>query len=173
MRLEKKQKEVLLKWVAEGLESDEINKRAQKFKPPFKISRNTVRHYRQSRNVKLEEIKEASESDALKSGLAIKEARVAALKELADVLLNELTRETDNRLWTENAKGIGNERYDYEEFNKAEIDAFRGLLDDIASELGERQPGVQVNNNFNFSIEEWKKAREQRLKEVEALEEVD
>lgn len=176
-RLRKSQKEALLTWVAEGLLTDEINKRAAQFKPRFKVSNRVVTYYRKSRGVALEEIKENSEASALKTGFAIKEARVAALQKLADKMLDELTRDEGNRLWTEQVKGVGSqdnfERYEYEEFNKAEVDALRGVLDDIASELGERQPGTQINNNFNFDMEGWKKTRSDRKKKVEAIPEMD
>jgi hypothetical protein len=142
MRLKKAQKEAVLKWIAEGLESDEINKRAAKFKPRFKVLRSQVDWYRKTRGVKLIEIQEEGELDALKSGFALKENRVKALKLLGDKMLGELTREVDNRLWTTMVKGIGSnenyERVEYEEFNKAEVDSFRGVLDDIASEMSER-----------------------------------
>lgn len=177
MRLDKKQKEALITWVAAGLESDEINKRAAKFKPPFKVSRNTVKYYRQSRDIKLEEIKEADETSALKTGLSIKENRVATLQRLANRILEDiLGNEEDpgSRLWLDQVKGIGSrdnyERVEYQEFNRSEVESLRGLLDDIASELGERQPGVQVNNTFTFDMENWKEQRSKRLKEVGALE---
>lgn len=153
MRLDKKQREALITWVAEGLESDEINKRAAKFRPRFKVSRRTVTYYRQSRDVKLEEIKDAGESNALKTGFAIRENRVAALQKLAHVMIAELTREQDNLLWTTNAKTVANAAYMYEEFNKAEIDALRGVLDDIAREVGERRPEIEVNNNIDLGSE--------------------
>lgn len=175
MRLSKKQKAALLEWVAEGLESDEINRRAAKFKPPFKVSRNTVKYYRQSRGVQLEEIKEADETSALKTGFAVREKRVEALNKLAEVLLNELTREEDNRVWMLRVKGIGSqdnyERVEEVEFNRSEFETVRGLLDDIAREVGERRPDMVVNNNFNFNMEDWKKKKSDRLKEVGELEE--
>ncbi|MDQ3007192.1 MAG: hypothetical protein M3R47_17640 [Chloroflexota bacterium] len=49
MRLNKSQKEALLSWVAEGLKTDEINKRAGKFKPRFDVSTRIVAYYRKSR----------------------------------------------------------------------------------------------------------------------------
>lgn len=142
IRLKKAQKEALLGWIAEGLKTDEINKRAAKFKPRFKVSARTVAHYRKSRGVKLDAIQEEGETSALKTGFAVKEKRVEALQKLADVLLDELTRKEDNRLWLTQVKGIGGtenyERVEYEEFNRAEVDSFRGLLDDIATEVGQR-----------------------------------
>jgi hypothetical protein len=175
MRLKKGQKEALLEWIAEGLESDEINKRAAKFKPRFNVSRRVVTYYRKSREVKLEEIKETGEASALTTGLATRAARVDRLQKLADLLIADLF--DGNLLWTNEVKGIGGadnfERIDYKEFNKAEVDALRGVLDDIASEVGERQPDVQVNNTFNFNMEEWKKARRDRLKAIQAMKEAD
>ena len=132
----------MLTWIAEGLKTDEINKRAAKFKPRFKVSTRLATHYRKTRGVKLEEIQDEGETDALKTGFALKENRVAALQKLADVMLAELTREGDNRLWLTQVKGIGGyenyERIEYKEFNKAEVDALRGVLDDMATEMGHR-----------------------------------
>jgi hypothetical protein len=144
MKLRKKQREYLLQLVAEGLKIREINERAAKFKPRFKVTPQQVDYYRQSRGLVLETVLETSESDALKTGLALKEERVKAIKILANTLFDELTRAKDQRLWTDNAKSIGNERYDYIEFNKAEVDALRGLLDDIAAEVGERLKKVDL-----------------------------
>jgi hypothetical protein len=172
MKLKKAQKEAVLIWIAEGLESDEINKRAAKFKPRFSVSRSQVDWYRKTRGVKLTEIRDAGEENALTTGFALKENRVQALQSLAKKMLEELTRDQDNRLWTTNAKGIGSgddfERYDYEEFNKAELDSLRGVLDDIASEIGERvrktdltsggkplpRPGIDPKQLKNLSNDE-------------------
>lgn len=154
MRLNKAQKKKLLEWIAEGLQTDEINKRAARSKPPFSVSRAQVDWYRKTRAVNLEQIRQEDENNALQTGLALKEERVTALKKLGETLLEELTREDDNRLWTQNAKGIGSgedfERYDYEEFNKAEIDALRGIFDDIAAEVGHRTKR-DANLNIDFS----------------------
>lgn len=140
MRLKKAQKEALLSWIAEGLQTDEINKRAAKFKPRFSVSTRLVTHYRKTRGVKLEEIQDAGETNALKTGLALKENRVAKLQLLADKMLSDLLEQ--DRWWLLQVKGIGQgdnfERVEYFEFNKAELDAVRGVLDDIAAEVGER-----------------------------------
>lgn len=140
MKLNKKQREQLLVWVAEGLESGEINKRAAKFKPAFQVTRQQVDHYRKTREVSIEEIKEQGETSALTTGLALKENRVKMLQDLANLLVTDIFK--DGLLWTENAKGLGSgpafERYDYKEFNAAEVRELRGVLEDIASEVGER-----------------------------------
>lgn len=140
MRLTKAQRIAVLEWIADGQETDEINKRAARFKPAFKVSRRVVAHYRKSRDVNIQEIKEASESDALKSGLALKENRVAVLQRLGDKFIQELLE--GDKLWLLQVKGIGGqdnfERIEYYDFNKAEVDSLRGVLDDIAMEVGER-----------------------------------
>jgi hypothetical protein len=140
MALAKKQKEAVLKWIAEGLKSSEINKRAAKFKPPFKVSRRALTYYRNTRQVRLQQIKESGEVDSLSTGLAIRGARVSRLQALADLLINDLFEK--GLLWTDDVKGIGGkdnfERIDFKVFNKAEVEQLRGVLDDIASEMGER-----------------------------------
>ena len=146
MKLNKKQKAFLLERVAEGLETGEINKLASKFKPPFEVSRSQVDHYRQTRKVSISQIKEEDENSALKTGLSLKENRVKLLHELAEKLKNDLFN--DGLLWTDNAKGIGSgplwEKYDYKEFNAAEVAQLRGVLEDIASEVGDRAKRQEI-----------------------------
>ena len=137
---------MVLKWVAEGLDSAEINSRAALLNPSFSVSRSQLAHYRKTREIDIEEIKKQDEYNALNTGLAIKSERVKQLKTIADKLYVDLV---DKGLtWTEQVKGIGSgplaEIVEYLEFNKAEIDAFRGILDDIAKEVGERQQKHEV-----------------------------
>jgi hypothetical protein len=150
-RLKKKQKEALITWIAEGIETDEVNKRAAKFKPAFKVSSRVVTHYRKSREIDLQKIKEESESDALKSGLALRENRVELLKKLGDKFSDELLREDDNKLWLLQVKGIGGqdnfERIEYYDFNRAEVETLRGVLDDIAAEVGDRVRRSDITTN--------------------------
>jgi len=146
MRLNKKQRAQLLTWIAEGLETGEINKRAHAFKPTFQVTRQQVDHYRKTRDVKLDEIKDADENSALRQGLSLKENRVKLLHDLAELLRSDIF---DKRLlWVDQAKGIGSgdnyERIDYQELNTAEIIQLRGVLDDIASEVGERVKKQEV-----------------------------
>ena len=136
MRLTKAQREKVLEWIAEGLLSDEIKKRAAKQKPPFTVSRQQVDYFRKTRNVSLEEIKTEGEFTALTSGLSVKEKRVALLHELAERLRSDLFE--GGRLWLDQAKAVVNERYEYQEFNGAEVAQLRGLLADIADEVGGR-----------------------------------
>ena len=140
MRLKKTQKTELLKWIAEGLESGEINKRASKYDPPFEVSRAHIQYYRRTRKLDIEEIIKRSEHKALNSGLALKSTRVERLKKIAEMLEEDLFE--NDLLWTDQVKGVGAgpaaEVVEYEEFNKPEIDALRGIYDDIAKEVGGR-----------------------------------
>lgn len=151
-RLKKAQKEAVLSWIAEGLKSDEINQRAANFSPPFQVTRQNVDKYRKSRKHDLQAIQKVSETNALSSGYALKANRVMQLSRLAEMMANDLF---GGFLWTEEVKGVGSgtvaEVVDYEEFNRAEVEAFRGVLDDIASEMGERikkqSPGMSIDLN--------------------------
>jgi hypothetical protein len=170
-RLLKKQREALLVWISEGLETDEINKRAGQFSPTFKVSRSLVDHYRKTRKVDIKEIILSGEITALKEGLAVKASRVKLLQVIADLMMEDLIKK--ELLWTNQVKSIGSqynfERIDYKEFNTAEVQQLRGVLEDIAKELGERSPDVNIENNNFFDIESWKKEREKRLASVKAL----
>jgi hypothetical protein len=143
MRLKKAQRQALLEWVAEGLQSDEINLRAAEFEQPFSVSRATITHYRKTRAVDIQRVIAEGEAEALTSGLALRSERVKKLKALALRLERDLFGDgTDDYIWTDQVKGVGSgdvaEIVEYEEFNSAEIVQYRGLLDDIAKEVGER-----------------------------------
>jgi hypothetical protein len=137
---------MVLSWIAEGLETDEINQRAATQDNPFTIGRTAVAHYRKSRAVKIEEIRNTRELKALTQGLAAKSTRVEQLKEMADLLRGELK---SGRMWVTDVKGIGKgadfERVEVERFNSAEVEQWRGLLDDIAREVGDRKTQVDLD----------------------------
>ena len=178
MKLNKRQRTKLLEWIAEGLESGEINKRAAKHKPPFEVTRQQVDHYRKTRDVDLSKVKAQEEFTALKSGLALKVNRVQVLQELATQMSNDLHKA--GLLWLDQVKGIGGaenfERVEYKEFNTAEVQQLRGVLDDIAAEVNERIKTHEVTGKNGgpiplFNMDTWKQEREKRLKTIKDLEE--
>ena len=140
MRLQKQQREAVLAWLAEGLKSDEINQRAAAFESPFEVSRENAYQYRLRYGVQIKALSQAADLAALHEGLSVKAARVHRLQKMAD----EMTLDLFDRglFWTTLVKGIGGdknfERIEYQEFNKAEVEELRGVLDDIAQEMGER-----------------------------------
>lgn len=121
------------------MESNEINSLASEFAPPFRVSNSQLTYYRKTRQVEIDAIISAGEHDALSTGLALRDERVKRLKQLAALLEKDLF---GGFLWIDQIKSIGNgersEIIEYEEFNKAEVDSYRGVLDDIAKEVGGR-----------------------------------
>jgi hypothetical protein len=146
MRLRKNQKQKLLEWISEGLQSSEINDRARLFDPSFTVSKQLVDYYRVTREKSLAAMAAASEHDALTAGLALRSERVKRLQQLAALMESDLF---GGFLWTDQVKMIGSgpfsKEVDYEEFNTAEVQQYRGVLEDIAKEVGDRK---QVNVNL-------------------------
>lgn len=147
MRLQKKQKEALLRWISDGALTDEINTRAAAFEPPFRVSRQQVDGYRDRRAIEIKAIQQAGEYDALTAGLALRAERVRRLQQLAALMEQDLF---GGFLWTDQVKMIGSgpfsKEVDYEEFNTAEVQQYRGVLEDIAKEMGDRKQASTVLN---------------------------
>lgn len=83
----------------------------------------------------------------LEEGLALDFERVAALKKLATYLLNQI--ETPGKVWLKETRQVGKGE-DAEivtvkrRFNAPLIEQFRGVLDDIAKEKGERKHVMDI-----------------------------
>lgn len=156
MKLNSNQKKHLLALTSEGLETDEINAQASKFDEPYEVSRQQVDHYRKTRKVKVAQIKDEAETSALKKGFALKERRVESLNKLAEEVERDLLE--DGRLWLPDRKAVGTGDYqeivDVETFNSAEVTQFRGLLDDIAKEVGDRRQKVDLKVNAREALAE-------------------
>lgn len=169
MRLNKKQIKHLLACVGEGLLSDEINLRAAKFKPPYEVSRAQVDYYRESRGVKLQELKDESESEALRTGLARKEGRVEALKEIGELLKKELL---GGKLWLLREKAIGSgpatKFIQERDFNIPQLTALRAVFDDIAKEMNARtyQRRDVITEDPPFDDEDLEDLSDQELEEI-------
>jgi hypothetical protein len=112
--------------------------------------------------------------EILNSGFALQHERVAALGEIADTLLTDI--KDPAHLWPLDEKGIGQgdnfQVVEVVRFNGGLVDQFRGTLDDIAKEMGDRKekPGDTVVN-VSFDLDEWKRKRSERLASVESREE--
>lgn len=136
------------------MSSSEIDTRAAAFDPPFSVTRQQVQYYKSTRDLQLKAIKEIDEKTALTSGYATKEHRVYKLSLLAALMEKDIM---GGILWTNQVKGIGGaenfEVVEYEEFNKAEVDAYRGVLDDIAAELGGRvNKSETITKEIDYAI---------------------
>lgn len=101
-----------------------------------------------------EEREAAYRRSILEDGYALAHERVKALKDLGQKLHAELTK--DGKLWVTDVKGIGGgdswERVDVERFNAAEVDQYRGILDDIAKETGGRKQSVEHSGSVEIPI---------------------
>jgi hypothetical protein len=141
------QKLALLTWVAEGLSTLEINERASKFSPAFAVSKQQVDYYRKTRQVQLQVIQSIDESKALTEGYASKEHRVYKLSLVAALLEKDIL---GGMIWVSDVKGVGAgpaaEVVSYDYFNKAEIEAYRELLADIAAEMGDRSKALALTD---------------------------
>lgn len=136
-RLMKAQREAVLEWVSAGYDAAEIDKRAAAFDPPFTMSRGLIQYYRGVAGAKIGEIVEAGKVEALQTGLARVEERVKRLELLAEAMEEDLFAE--GRLWVETVRTANKEPIWLDEFNAAEVAQYRGVLDDIAREVGGRQ----------------------------------
>ena len=167
MRLKKNQKEKLLAWISEGLQSDEINDRAAQFDDPFSVTRSQVQFYRERRAVDIKTIQAAGEYDALTTGLALRAERVSRLQQLAALMEKDLF---GGFLWTDQVKALGSGEFmqvvDYEEFNTAEVQQYRGVLDDIAKEVGDRKVKQEVSGPNGTALEITMPALDKAAKEI-------
>ena len=154
-KLTEAQRLAVIVWLSEGLKLDEINDRGSMFEPPFHLTGATLEHYRKSRGVNIGAIQEEHEQTAIRRGLANKEVRIRRLARLARRMEKDLFgNDDDDRLWTDQVKGIGKgqdfERVEYEEFNAPEVQQYRGLLDDIAKEVGDRKGQVEASGEVKL-----------------------
>ncbi|HEV7376316.1 MAG TPA: hypothetical protein VGN95_16495 [Pyrinomonadaceae bacterium] len=160
MRLKNAQKKFLLARIAEGLETDEINARAAKFKPAFSVSRQQVDFYRASRGVSIKEIASTDEMEALRSGLALRSERVARLEKLFNRVEKDLLE--NDLVWLPRKRALGRGEFteiiDELELNKAEMKVYRDLLDDIAKEMNartyERRESLTDDSNLPEDLNE-------------------
>ena len=80
------------------------------------------------------------------SGLADKVARVELLNAMAQDIMRQLR---DNDYQRAEVKLAANgEHLAYQVFDKARVDSLRGLLDDLAAEVGDRQKTVNVHTTI-------------------------
>lgn len=147
--LTKEQRGLLVAWAAEGFDLLEINERAAKSDPPFKVTQIQLRHVRERESLKFREMREAFEREAITEGLARKAVRIRRLAQLAEKLEADLLHGT--RLWVEEPKQVGAQIVDVEKFNAAEVKEYRGLLDDIAREIGDRRTKVEISGKIDVT----------------------
>ena len=130
MRLTKSQRELLIAWIAEGLQTDEINRRSQAEKPPFAVTRSLVEHYRRTRAVDIQKLIAEQEHEALCTGLARRAVRVAKLANLANTVESSLLESA----WLTDVKEVGGQLVYVEKPNAVMLAEYRAYLEQIAKE---------------------------------------
>ena len=161
----------LLEWIADGRTQPEINNNAANFIPAFKVSPQLVHHYRSTRGIDLDKMRQDNEFSALSTGLALKANRLAALYRLARRLEDDI--EIRKRLWLDRKKSIitGPKAYEViveKEFIGNLVKELRGVYSDIAAETGGRvlkaditSKGKQIKGYVSISPEDWDKQSKQ------------
>lgn len=153
MRLNQNQKAKLLEWVAAGYQSDEINRLAAVFDEPFSVRRSQVQFYRNHYRHDFQPKADAKKASAIATGLALKEVRVEKLQRLAMLLEQDLLE--NEKLWVvSDIRIVGKDAdariVEREEFNAGEVIQYRGLLDDIAKEVGGRKQTVEQSGEVKI-----------------------
>lgn len=101
-------------------------------------------------DAELEAIRNEKRRKEFEAGLALDYERVNKLKGLANLLEQDLSV----HLWLDDAKSIGSgefaERVDLIRFNSALVEQYRGVLDDLAKEVGGRKVRTE-NLNIDFA----------------------
>ena len=93
MALTYDQKLLIKEWVAAGKSNREIIRLAAEQDPPFTVKgANITKSYRKTVARQVEQIQEKQEEDALRAGLAEKEARIRMLDETARYLFDLVRR---------------------------------------------------------------------------------
>lgn len=147
---------MLVEWTAEGLRLPEMNERAAKSNPPFAIEWKQLKYVRARSNAKFTKFREEFEAEAIGEGLSRRAVRIRQLETLFDKHL-ELIRARGAEMAGEIAGGDqGLMARDYKgkdadtpiyKYDGALIKEMRGMLDDIAREMGERKTNVELGGS--------------------------
>jgi hypothetical protein len=103
---------------------------------------------------RIDDDKEEVRKRVFNEGLALDFERVLRLIKLAELLEGQVFEEINGtmpNLWVQDVKGIGSkddfERVEIERYNSAIVSDLRGVIDDIAKEVGGRRKGVDVTSD--------------------------
>jgi hypothetical protein len=153
--------------VCEGLATREFNERAAKFDPPFQLDARNYDGYKRRLRSVINAKKAEQEANAINTGFASKQRRIEALCVLAKLQYEDLVEL--GQLWLPDVKSIGfgdnSKIIEFETFNHREVDQFRGTLDDIARENGDRA----AKTEFSFGDEKSKQLDEKFIVNLDKI----
>lgn len=139
---------IILQGVADWSPLKDINALLAQTVPCIQISSSILTYYRKTLNPKIDEINRERQTKYLTMGLARKEARIEVLVKLADKMVQDIHDPALKRMWVKRIRGLGQGKamqlIEEEEFNSPELIQLRGVLEDIAKEMGHRQTKVEV-----------------------------
>lgn len=115
------------------------------------------------KHMEAERLRQTAEAEqrVLGEALAQRYGRIERLIELEKRLYQDLAEA--GRLWPVEVRGEGEEVRQRMRFNSALVREYRGVLEDIAAELGHRKDHGDLVNVMVWSAEEWKKQAAERL----------
>lgn len=151
--LTKEQRELVITWAVEGLNINEVQRRAQECDPPFEVRYNQLKHIRRHANKNYSNLREEFDREALGEGLARRAVRIRQLEDLFDRHIalirargEEMAAEVaggDTGLLVRDYKGKEADVAVYK-YDAALVKEMRGLFDDIARELGDRKTNMDL-----------------------------
>lgn len=155
LKLTAPQKIFLLGLLADGYTTTQVNIACSHFKPPFEITDTTATYYRRKAKIKYLQRQEEALDTGWSDGLARKEERIKVLKRLAERMMRDLLRDdpAEEKIWLDNLKGLGQGpnffTFPYKDFNHQQVIQLRGILEDIAKEVGQRSTKIDMTTNAN------------------------
>jgi hypothetical protein len=161
VKLNRSQQNKVLEWAGEGLRLPEVKERAAKEDPPFEVDWHQLKWARQRLGARIREMREQSEVEILNNGLSRRVERIRQLETLFDKHL-ELIRARGVEMDGEIAGGeTGLMARDYKgkdadtavyKYDGALVKEMRGIIDDIAREMGERKTNVELGGSGELII---------------------
>jgi hypothetical protein len=136
------QRAMLVEWAAARLDTNDIRKRALASDPPFLPSYLQIKNARKTARVNFIKYRQELVAEATKTGYREAEVRIGRLAAALELLERDLF---GGRHWVCDVKMVGDEVVEIERFNEGLVKQFRGLLDDIAREVGGRASRLDVN----------------------------
>ena len=134
-RLTKQQRNLIMMWLAAGFTARETAAKAEE--QGIIVSYQTVAKYKPKIIPQIADIVEQKETSALKQGIAIKENRVQKLADMEALMYDSICQRVKSGYSVD-----------------ALIREWRGLLDDVAKEMGDRRNvnnnTINVNNTINI-----------------------
>jgi len=154
--LTREQRNMVIEWIASGDGTTAVRQKSTQCDPPFTVSKELINYYKKSRKLRPEDVVKNGEMESIKRGLALREVRIEKLIALGE----QMEKDLEKGLWVKTTKAVNNgkDTFETEYFNNQEIEQFRGVMDDIAREVGDRKQSTEIKNKFVISLDDINKS---------------